>query len=53
MSVVTLLLPVYTVMAWTGATLPLLSHYLTGLSLTQTRGVRWLDDSEQRIEQEL
>jgi len=48
-SVVIHLLPLYTVMA----TLPLLSHYLTALSLTQTRGVQWLDESEQRTEQEV
>ena len=53
MSVVIPLLPLYTVMVWTGATLPLLSHYLTALSLTQTRGVQWLDDSEQRTEQKV
>ena len=53
MSVVIPLLPLYTFMVWTGATLPLLSHYLTALSLTQTRGVQWLDDSEQRTEQKV
>lgn len=48
-----LLFLLYIVMAWTGATLPLPSHYLTALSLTQSRGVQWLDDSEQRTEQEV
>jgi hypothetical protein len=53
MSIVIPLLPLYTAIAWTGETLPLLSHYLTTLSLTQTRGVQWLDDSEQRTEQKV